>query len=483
VLGTPRPSSNPSPAMSHSTAQADVAQRHPEFPIAPRIAIHSAPPHPIPSQSTHAIAGASLTAHHPAPNPHLALSPTSPGGHPGPSWSTWIWDNPAGAPARLRLHPTASPPGVGAAHLRPGHSAGGSAGSGADAATESAADTAVWGEGTPPGGWGRGQWARRGAVAGRRVEEEGDEDDGDDDGEDEEVEQAEESKKQLPQQQHHLQHQHQNQQQHRPLRQPRAAPQPPKQPAWLATGRLVWAKAPQFPWWPALVLAPGDPAMPAGSPEPGPQQSAVRFFGPGAEVSRAAVTDGRRPAACPQPPPHPPPPDHPLTHPPTTHRPQVAIMDHRSLSPWVHAQSSARASRSKAAAFVQAVKEARAFAKEGALPAAFEEPAEALFGAAAAAAAEPAGAAAEVAAPQQQSGAGAAAASSGDAAAQRQERRGAVAVVAGGGKKPKVRLPVKGPPGAAASTPAARGSSSGSTSAALAAARRKAAARVPQSQQ
>lgn len=61
---------------------------------------------------------------------------------------------------------------------------------------------------------------------------------------------------------------------------------------------------------------------------------------------------------------------------------QVSFMFITNLSPWVHPQSAERANRSKAAAFIQALSEARAYADSGALPPAFATPAAQLYGAA-----------------------------------------------------------------------------------------------------
>ncbi|KAI8469765.1 MAG: hypothetical protein J3K34DRAFT_512342 [Monoraphidium minutum] len=117
--------------------------------------------------------------------------------------------------------------------------------------------------------------------------------------------------------------------------------QPP--PPWLKAGELVWGKMTMFPWWPCLVLAADDPAIPpaARGAGGGGGRAPVRFFGPGAEV---------------------------------------ALMELRNLSPWKHAQAAERAGRSKAAAFVRAVAEARAYAAGGALPEAFAAPAGHLYG-------------------------------------------------------------------------------------------------------
>lgn len=56
-------------------------------------------------------------------------------------------------------------------------------------------------------------------------------------------------------------------------------------------------------------------------------------------------------------------------------------MDTRNLSPWNHPQSAERAARSKAAAFVRALAEARDYATRGALPEAFAAPAAELYAA------------------------------------------------------------------------------------------------------
>jgi hypothetical protein len=142
-------------------------------------------------------------------------------------------------------------------------------------------------------------------------------------------------------------------------------------------------------------------------------------------------------------------------------RSQVSFLEPRSLSQWRHPDASARAARSKAAAFVQALSEARAFASDGALPPHFDEPAEQLYGAP-----PPAPAPQPPAQPPPQH------ARAVVAAAPQQQ-----AAAAGARKqRVKVRLPIKAAPGAGAPGRAASGgggAGSGGASAALAAKRQQ----------
>ncbi|GBF91103.1 hypothetical protein Rsub_04772 [Raphidocelis subcapitata] len=323
-----------------------------------------------------------------------------------PAWGAWLWsDGPGPAAPRPRAHPGAAVAGAGTgwgAGAGPARalSAGGSAGG---AVTESGADTTCC-LGTASSSACRGDWEGGEEVLQLRPQ-------------------------QLPQR-----HPGRHGSPPPPLAPrlslsgaPPAAPAPAAAAAaappragkpWLAPRQLVWGKMPLYPFWPALVLAPDDAAIPssarAAAQRAQQQRLPVRFFGPGAEV---------------------------------------ALLEARCLSPWA-AQTSDRASRSKAAAFVRAVSEARAFAASGALPEAFAAPAAQLWGEPPAAEAAAAGAA------------------------------------AGAGKNPKAapRAPVKAPPSAAlrragssgalaAQGPAAPLRRSGSSSAlALAAKRQQAAA-------
>lgn len=55
-------------------------------------------------------------------------------------------------------------------------------------------------------------------------------------------------------------------------------------------------------------------------------------------------------------------------------------MEARNLSPWAHAQAGERSNRSKAAAFVSAMADAKEYAASGKLPEAFASAADRLFG-------------------------------------------------------------------------------------------------------
>lgn len=108
----------------------------------------------------------------------------------------------------------------------------------------------------------------------------------------------------------------------------------------LGVGSLVWGKVSRFPWWPAVVVPPAAADQPAPT---GTDAGADAGQGSSSRLSLFVRFLG--------------------TH-------DTAWLDPRQVSPWP-VQLGERSSKTKAYAFVNALKEGRAYAATGALPDAF----------------------------------------------------------------------------------------------------------------